>query len=519
MKAAAETSAGSVAEIDAVPSPVGARPPSAGRERRRRGLDRGACAARTARPSPGCTSCCCARRASRSPAAGRACRSCAARSSTTSPPRPPTTRSSPSSRKLDDFRGASRFTTWVYKFALLEAGVRVRRRAWQDREVVLDAEGWNGFADAAEQPDTAAERSELLVGDRGVHRRRAHAPPAPGPRRARDRRRADRRARRTPDHDARRALQDTPRRSAPPPCAARRARPQPRGLLAGGNHDPTRRQPHHRPPPRPRRARDPLRRVLRAARRLRRRGAGRTPTPTPRCPGCAPTSRAARPARRSTRACAPWSGRRPGRPSRTTGPRRPRRGDLAEPAGTRRRAASWFHGTVLLDGDQVPSILAAFDLGSWGRLSDGPVATGRVGAIWRLDTERGSWAVKQVGDIPDADLAALLEGAAFQEAAFAAGVPTPAIRRTRAGEHIADCGGVRVRLHAWVDLHDRDVGLDPLALGQLVAALHRVAFAARSAPTPGTRNRSGLRAGPSSSAGCARATPRSPASSMRSSRS
>ena len=65
--------------------------------------------------------------------------------------------------KLDDFRGASRFTTWVYKFALLEAGVRVRRRAWQDREVVLDSESWNGFADAAEQPDTAAERSELLA--------------------------------------------------------------------------------------------------------------------------------------------------------------------------------------------------------------------------------------------------------------------------------------------------------------------------------------------------------------------
>ena len=65
--------------------------------------------------------------------------------------------------KLDDFRGASRFTTWVYKFALLEAGVRVRRRAWQDREVVLDSESWNGFADATEQPDTAVERSELLV--------------------------------------------------------------------------------------------------------------------------------------------------------------------------------------------------------------------------------------------------------------------------------------------------------------------------------------------------------------------
>ena len=32
-------------------------------------------------------------------------------------------------RKLDDFRGASRFTTWAYKFALLEAAVKLRKRA------------------------------------------------------------------------------------------------------------------------------------------------------------------------------------------------------------------------------------------------------------------------------------------------------------------------------------------------------------------------------------------------------
>jgi hypothetical protein len=117
------------------------------------------------------------------------------------------------------------------------------------------------------------------------------------------------------------------------------------------------------------------------------------------------------------------------------------------------------------------------DLGSWGRLSDGPVASGRLGSIWRLDTERGSWAVKQVGEIPNEDLAELLEGAAFQEAARAAGVPTPQVRRTRGDAHIADCGGVRVRLHAWVDLHDPDVNLDPVDGGRLVAALHRVDFA------------------------------------------
>jgi RNA polymerase sigma-70 factor (ECF subfamily) len=40
--------------------------------------------------------------------------------------------------KLHTFRGASRFTTWAYKFALLEAAVKARRRAWQDREVPLE---------------------------------------------------------------------------------------------------------------------------------------------------------------------------------------------------------------------------------------------------------------------------------------------------------------------------------------------------------------------------------------------
>jgi RNA polymerase sigma-70 factor (ECF subfamily) len=65
--------------------------------------------------------------------------------------------------KLDDFRGASRFTTWAYKFALLEAGVRLRRRAWQDREVVLEPEGWTSFADRAGGAQAAVEQTELLA--------------------------------------------------------------------------------------------------------------------------------------------------------------------------------------------------------------------------------------------------------------------------------------------------------------------------------------------------------------------
>jgi RNA polymerase sigma-70 factor (ECF subfamily) len=65
-------------------------------------------------------------------------------------------------RRLDDFRGASRFTTWVYKFALLEAAVKLRKRAWQGREVPLEPEAWTLLAHASLEPPDEAEQSELL---------------------------------------------------------------------------------------------------------------------------------------------------------------------------------------------------------------------------------------------------------------------------------------------------------------------------------------------------------------------
>ena len=64
--------------------------------------------------------------------------------------------------KLDDYRGASRFTTWAYKFALLEAGVKLRRRAWQEREVVLAGESWPATVDPRSGVHEALEHAELL---------------------------------------------------------------------------------------------------------------------------------------------------------------------------------------------------------------------------------------------------------------------------------------------------------------------------------------------------------------------
>jgi RNA polymerase sigma-70 factor (ECF subfamily) len=65
--------------------------------------------------------------------------------------------------KLPTFRGQSRFTTWAYKFALLEAGVKARRRAWHGREVPLADDGWALLADAGRGPGGDAETAELLA--------------------------------------------------------------------------------------------------------------------------------------------------------------------------------------------------------------------------------------------------------------------------------------------------------------------------------------------------------------------
>jgi RNA polymerase sigma-70 factor, ECF subfamily len=64
--------------------------------------------------------------------------------------------------RLDDFRGESRFTTWVYKFALYEAAAKLRRRSWQGREVPLEPETWAMFESESGGPEAEVERGELL---------------------------------------------------------------------------------------------------------------------------------------------------------------------------------------------------------------------------------------------------------------------------------------------------------------------------------------------------------------------
>lgn len=61
--------------------------------------------------------------------------------------------------RLADFQGRSRFTTWAYKFAILDTAAAVRREAWGRREVGLDQVP--DPASAIGQPGPEAEHDDL----------------------------------------------------------------------------------------------------------------------------------------------------------------------------------------------------------------------------------------------------------------------------------------------------------------------------------------------------------------------
>ncbi len=66
-------------------------------------------------------------------------------------------------RKLDTFRGASRFTTWAYKFAIFELSAALRREAWRQRSIAVDDSAWDRMTDrAASEPQRVAEFRDLI---------------------------------------------------------------------------------------------------------------------------------------------------------------------------------------------------------------------------------------------------------------------------------------------------------------------------------------------------------------------
>lgn len=62
-------------------------------------------------------------------------------------------------RRLPSYQGRARFTTWAYKFGLLQAGVAMRRQAWRHREIPLRDS--ITAVDASPTPAQLTEASQL----------------------------------------------------------------------------------------------------------------------------------------------------------------------------------------------------------------------------------------------------------------------------------------------------------------------------------------------------------------------
>ena len=67
-------------------------------------------------------------------------------------------------RKLDGFRGASRFTTWAYAFAVFELSVKLRRHRWRGGVIPTadDDAAWERLASGGAAAQARIESAELL---------------------------------------------------------------------------------------------------------------------------------------------------------------------------------------------------------------------------------------------------------------------------------------------------------------------------------------------------------------------
>lgn len=65
-------------------------------------------------------------------------------------------------RKLPEYRGAARFTTWASKFAILELSTRFRRHAWRHRRVATDEAVWDRLPSPGLPALAAVENREML---------------------------------------------------------------------------------------------------------------------------------------------------------------------------------------------------------------------------------------------------------------------------------------------------------------------------------------------------------------------
>lgn len=136
-----------------------------------------------------------------------------------------------------------------------------------------------------------------------------------------------------------------------------------------------------------------------------------------------------------------------------------------------------------MDDAAVRSICELFDLGVARRPPE-PVAGGLTNRMWRLETERGAFAVKEMNrDFGRADYVAWFDRAfTLERAAYDSGVPMPRpVPVAASGRCLGELPGTgdrptTVRVHEWVDgvKLDNSVSYPPDAVARVAGILARI---------------------------------------------
>jgi len=135
-----------------------------------------------------------------------------------------------------------------------------------------------------------------------------------------------------------------------------------------------------------------------------------------------------------------------------------------------------------MSAETAAAITWCYDLGA--QVSDLVLAArGEQGQIWRLETSRGSWAVKELLFPVEEQQAA--RDVEFQLAAKSAGIPLPLPRRARDGQVVlpadrAACARA-IRVYQWADLVPDQV-VTAAEVGAVTARLHQLEQDAESGP-------------------------------------
>ena len=126
----------------------------------------------------------------------------------------------------------------------------------------------------------------------------------------------------------------------------------------------------------------------------------------------------------------------------------------------------------MTSADRAEEVARSFDLGREVREVT-VAARGQQGRVWRIVTERGAYAVKEL--LVRQSEADAVADVGFQEAAMRAGtvtLPRPLLAAT--GRVLAEVGSLQLRAYEWVDLAPMDPAVDAAVVGATVAGVHRV---------------------------------------------